>query len=86
MMIEELKDSFNDLDNYNRRKILLEELLDTCLTIEKIASKKKININKLKSSYVIKNKTKLSEKEFEELNYIYLFYLKEDLGLLLKDL
>ncbi len=85
-MIEELKNSFNDLDIYNKRKILLEEMLDLCLTIEKICSKKKINITKLKSNYVIKNKNRLDEKDYYELNYLFLFYLKEDLGLLLKDL
>ena len=83
-MIEKLNNSFNNLDIYNKRKILLEEMLDLCLTIEKICSKKKIDINKLKSNYIIKNKNRLDEKDFYELNFIYLFYLKEDLGLLLK--
>ena len=86
MIMEELKDCFNELDIYNKRKILLDEILDTCMVIEKICSKKKIDINRLKSNYVLKNRSTLSEKDFLELNYIYLLYLKEDLGLLLKDL
>ena len=81
---EKLQDSFNNLDLYNKRKILLEEILDVCLKIESICYKKKIDITKLKSDYVIKNKNKLDEKDYYELNYIYLIYLKEDLSLLLE--
>ena len=77
-MIEQLRYSFS------KREIILNEVLDTCLVIEKICKKKKIDINTLSSSEVIKNKNKLSEKDFMDLLFLYIFYLKEDLGLLLR--
>ena len=85
-MIEELKDSFSNLDDYSKWKIMLDMVLDTCLTIEKLCSKKGIKIEKLKSSYVLINKSSLKEKDYMELLYIYFLYLREDLALLLKDL
>ena len=85
-MIEELRDTFTNLDTYTKRKILLDEVLDTCLTIEKICKKKKIDINSMKSSEIIIKKADLKDKEFLDLLFLYIFYLKEDLGLLLKDL
>ncbi len=83
-MIEKLKDKYNNLDTFAKREIILNEVLETCLVIEKVCKKKKIDINNLKSSDVIKNKNKLSEKDFLDLLFIYVFYLKEDLGLLLQ--
>ena len=83
-MIEQLRYRYNNLDTFSKREIILNEVLDTCLVIEKICKKKKIDINTLSSSEVIKNKNKLSEKDFMDLLFLYIFYLKEDLGLLLR--
>lgn len=83
-MIEQLRYRYNNLDTFSKREIILNEVLDTCLVIEKICKKKNIDINTLSSSEVIKNKNKLSEKDFMDLLFLYIFYLKEDLGLLLK--
>ncbi len=83
-MLEELKNNYNNLDTFSKREIILNEVLETCLVIEKICKKKKIDIEKVNSNYVLKNKNKLSEKDFLELLYIYVFYLKEDLGSLLE--
>lgn len=83
-MIEELKDKYNNLDTFAKREILLNEMLDMCLVIEKVCKKKKIDIDNLKSSDVIRNKNRLPENDFLDLLFIYIFYLKEDLGLLLK--
>ncbi len=83
-MIELLKDKYDNLDTFAKREIILNEVLDTCLVIEKVCKKKKIDINRLKSSDIIKNKNKLNEKDFLDLLFIYVFYLKEDLGLLLQ--
>lgn len=83
-MIEQLRYRYNNLDTFSKREIILNEVLDTCSVIEKICKKKKIDINTLSSSEVIKNKNKLSEKDFMDLLFLYIFYLKEDLGLLLK--
>ena len=83
-MIEQLRYRYNNLDTFSKREIILNEVLDTCSVIEKICKKKKIDINTLSSSEVIKNKNKLSEKDFMDLLFLYIFYLKEDLGLLLR--
>lgn len=83
-MIEKLRYRYNNLDTFSKREIILNEVLDTCLVIEKICKKNNIDINTLSSSEVIKNKNKLSEKDFMDLLFLYIFYLKEDLGLLLK--
>lgn len=83
-MIEKLRDKYNSLDTYSKREILLTEMLDICLVIEKVCKKKKIDINTLKSATIIKNKNNLQENEFLDLLFIYIFYLKEDLGLLLQ--
>ena len=85
-MIEKLNEEFKNMEVGNKRKILLDEMLDIILFIEKLCSKKKIDINKLKSSYIIVKKNELMDKDFLDLMFIYIFYLKEDLGLLLKDL
>lgn len=84
-MIENLGDKFRELDTFAKREILLNEVLDLCFVIEKVCKKKKININTLKSSKIIKNKNKVKEQEFLDQLFIYLLYLKEDLGLLLKE-
>ena len=83
-MIEELKEKYSGLDTFSKREIILKEVLDLCLVIEKVCKKRKIDINNLKSSEIIKNKNKIQEKEFLDLLFIYVFYIKEDLGLLLK--
>lgn len=84
-MIENLGDKFKELDTFAKREILLNEVLDLCFVIEKVCKKKKISINTLKSSKIIKNKNKVKEQEFLDQLFIYLLYLKEDLGLLLKE-
>ena len=83
-MIEELKNKFTNLDTFSKREIIINEVLDICLVIEKVCKKKKIDINNLKSADIIKNKNKLKEKDFLDLLFVYIFYLEEDLGLLLR--
>ena len=85
-MIENLGDKFSELYTFAKREILLNEVLDLCFVIEKVCKKRKININTLKSSKIIKNKNKVKEQEFLDQLFIYLLYLKEDLGLLLENM
>lgn len=84
-MIKDLEEKFAVLDTTSKREIILNEVLDMCLVIEKICKKKKIDINTLNSSDIIINRNKISEKDFLDLLFLYVFYLKEDLGLLLKE-
>ena len=83
-MIEELKNKFTNLDTFSKREIIINEVLDICLVIEKVCKKKKIDNKNLKSADIIKNKNKLKEKDFLDLLFVYIFYLEEDLGLLLR--
>ena len=85
-MIEEVVTNFDNISIHDRRKQLLDEVLETIDLIEKICIVKNINFNKLKSENILRNKNSLYEEEFLHLMYIYVLYLKEDLGLLLKDL
>lgn len=85
-MIEDVVTSFDNISIHDRRKQLLDEVLETINLIERICVVKNIDFNKLKSENILRNKTSLYEEEFLHLMYIYVIYLKEDLGLLLKDL
>ena len=84
-MIEEVIKNFDEISIYERSQHLLEEVLETVNLIEKICVLKNIDIKKLKSENILQNKTNLYEEDFLHLMYIYVLYLKEDLGLLLKD-
>ena len=79
----------NMIENYNKlsltlkRDVLINEMVDLLNTIELIAKKRKIDIEKLSSEYYIKNKNKLFEEDYYNLMFIYITYLKEDLALML---
>ncbi len=79
----------NMIENYNKlsltlkRDVLINEMVDLLNTIELIAKKRKIDIEKLSSEYYIKNKDKLFEEDYYNLMFIYITYLKEDLALML---
>lgn len=76
-------DKYKELPLNLKREVLIEELADMLSTIESICNKKKIKIEKLKSSNYIKNKEKLFEEDYFDLMYIYIMYIKEDLAELL---
>ncbi len=85
-MMDELINNYKSLDFNNKRSILLDETLELCILIEKLCKNKGIDINKLKSSDILINKSKLNESEYLNSMFTYIIYLKEDLGLLLQDL
>ena len=76
-------ESYNNLSLNDKREILLKEVADLLDSIEKICKKKKKDINKLKSSYYIKNKKLLLDSDYYDLLFVYITYLKEDLASLL---
>lgn len=78
-------DSYNNLDINDKRNILIKELSDTLNAIEILCIKKKIKVEKLKSSYYLKNRKLLFDSDYYELMFVYITYLKEDLALLLKE-
>jgi hypothetical protein len=76
-------ESYNSLSLNNKREILLKEVADLLSNIEEICKKKKKDINKLKSSYFIKNKDLLLDGDYYDLLFVYITYIKEDLASLL---
>ncbi|HIS18994.1 MAG TPA: hypothetical protein IAC02_10360 [Candidatus Coprovivens excrementavium] len=82
-MLEEYTNSYKELSLKDKRNILIKEIAETLLVIETLCEKKNINFDKLKSSEYIKNKDLLFEEDYYDLMFLYIVYLKEDLGLLL---
>lgn len=82
-MMETYLDSYNDLSLDDKREVLLKEVSEILTTIEKLCSKKNINIEKLKSSDYIKNRELLFEEEYYNLLFMYIIFIKEDLASLL---
>lgn len=82
-MMETYLDSYNDLSLDDKREVLLKEVGEILTTIEKLCSKKNINIEKLKSSDYIKNRELLFEEEYYNLLFMYIIFIKEDLASLL---
>ncbi len=76
-------DSYKDLSLDSKREILLKEVRDLLSCIEELCLKKGVNIDKLNSSYYIKNKEVLFEEDYYDLLFVYIVYLKEDLSSLL---
>lgn len=81
--MKEYIESYNKLSIKDKRDVLVKEMADTLITIENLCVKKKIRIDRLKSSYYIKNKEILFEEDYYDLLFIYITYLKEDLALLI---
>lgn len=81
--MKEYIESYNKLSIKDKRDVLVKEMADTLITIENLCVKKKIRIDRLKSSYYIKNKDILFEEDYYDLLFIYITYLKEDLALLI---
>lgn len=82
-MLEEYTNSYKELSLKDKRNILIKEIAETLLVIETLCEKKNINFDRLKSSEYIKNKDLLFEEDYYDLMFLYIVYLKEDLGLLL---
>lgn len=81
--MKEYIESYNKLSIKDKRDVLVKEMADTLITIENLCVKKKIRIDRLKSSYYIKNKDILFEEDYYDLLFVYITYLKEDLALLI---
>ncbi len=81
--MKEYIESYHNLSITDKRDVLLKEMSELLITIENLCTKKKLSIDKLKSSYFIKNKEVLFDEDYYELLFIYITYLKEDLALLL---
>ncbi len=81
--MNELIDSYNNLSLSLKREVLINDMVELLNSIETLAQKRKINIEKLNSAYYIKNKDKLFEEDYYKLMFVYITYLKEDLAMML---
>ena len=82
-MIETYLKSYSELSLDSKREILLKEVSEILSIIEELCTKKKIDIEKLNSSNYIKNRELLFEKDYYDLLFMYIIYIKEDLASLL---
>lgn len=82
-MIETYLKSYNELSLDSKREILLKEVSEILSIIEELCTKKKIDIEKLNSSNYIKNRELLFEKDYYDLLFMYIIYIKEGLASLL---
>ena len=85
-MIDKVREEFNKLELTNRREIILEEMMELYLTIERLCLEKNIDIKKIKKEDILVNKSNLGEKEYLDYIFNYIIHLKEDLGLLLENM
>lgn len=85
-MKNELIEEYSKLPITEKRNILINDMLETIETIQKICTMKNIKYDKLKSKDILINRNKIYEDDFLYLLYVYNIYLKEDLGALLMEL
>lgn len=85
-MKKELIEEYSKLPITEKRNILINDMLETIETIQKICIMKNIKYDKLKSKDILINRNKIYEDDFLYLLYVYNIYLKEDLGALLLEL
>ncbi len=85
-MKKELIEEYSKLPITEKRNILINDMLETIETIQKICTMKNIKYDKLKSKDILINRNKIYEDDFLYLLYVYNIYLKEDLGALLLEL
>ncbi len=85
-MKNELIEEYSKLPIAEKRNILINDMLETIETIQKICTMKNIKYDKLKSKDILINRNKIYEDDFLYLLYVYNIYLKEDLGALLIEL
>ncbi len=85
-MKDELIEEYSKLSITEKRNILINDMVETIETIQKICAMKNVKYDKLKSKDILINRNKIYEEEFLYLLYVYNIYLKEDLGSLLLQL
>lgn len=81
--MNKLFDDYNKLTIVEKREILLKEMVDTLKAIEFICKQKHIDIETLNSKKYLKNIDKLLDEDYYQLFFVYMTYIKEDLGKLL---
>jgi len=81
--MDELRNKYSELDLLSRRKILMDEMLELCLLVERICKNKGIDIDKISNDDILLNRNNISEGESLNYMFTYLLNLKEDLSKIL---
>lgn len=83
-MNENYYNSYKKLSISDKREVLLKEIKELLVFIEKLCKSKKIKIESLKSYNYINDKNILNEEDFCNLSFIYITCIKEDIACLLE--
>ena len=85
-MKDKVIDDYKKLSVDDKKKIILDELLDNINVTEKLCQKKKVKFAKVKRDDALVDKTFLSDSDFLDLLYEYTLVLRENNSALLVDL
>ena len=85
-MKDKVIDDYKKLSVDDKKKIILDEMLDNINLIEKLCQKNNIKYSKVRKDDTLVDKTFLSESEFLDLLYEYSLVLRENNSALLVDL
>ncbi len=85
-MKDKIIDDYKRLSIDDKKKVILDELLDNISVIEKLCQAKKLKFAKVRKNDKLVDKTFLSESEFLDLLYEYVLVLRENNSAELVDL
>jgi hypothetical protein len=85
-MKDKVISDYRKLSVDDKKKIILDELLDNISVVEKLCQRKKLQFAKVRKDDALVDKTLLSESEFLDLLYEYVLVLRENNSALLVDL
>ena len=85
-MKDKVIDDYKRLSVDDKKKVILDELLDNISLIEKLCQSRKLKFTKVRKNDKLVDKTFLSESEFLDLLYEYVLVLRENNSAVLVDL
>ena len=85
-MKDKVIDDYKRLSVDDKKKVILDELLDNISLIEKLCQSRKLKFAKVRKNDKLVDKTFLSESEFLDLLYEYVLVLRENNSAVLVDL
>ena len=85
-MKDKVISDYKKLNVDDKKKIILDELLDNIDLVEKLCQRNRLKFVKVKKDDTLVDKTLLSESEFLDLLYEYVLVLRENNSALLVEL
>ena len=85
-MKDKVISDYKKLSVDDKKKVILDELLDNIDLVEKLCQRNKLKYAKVKKDDTLVDKTLLSESEFLDLLYEYVLVLRENNSAVLIDL